>query len=80
MQYNFVMTFCHRFAIVALDSSASPEFGYIADRISTALTEAGANEIIPPHNADDMDGQDASLQTWSRKVAKVSIKTSLSSA
>ena len=65
--------FCRRFAIVSLESSASPEFGLCAERISAALTDAGANELITPYKADELDGQDALLQTWSRKLAKVSL-------
>ena len=62
----------NRFAIIALDSSASPAFGQIAERVSSALTERGANEILPPSKIDDLDGQDSSLRIWTYKLARVS--------
>jgi len=60
-----------RFAILVIDSSASPEFGTLADRLSSALHEGGAVEIMPARTVDELNGRHEAIRIWAHRLGKV---------
>ena len=61
------------FAILVIDSSASPEFGTLAERLTSALHEGGAVEIMPARTVDELNGRHEAIRIWAHRLGKVEL-------